>query len=124
MINKCILIGRLAGEPQIKQAGETTVVNFSLAVDRNFKNADGKKEVDFIPIVVWRKTAEIVAKYCNKGSQVAITGRIQVRNYEKDGKKVYVTEVVAEEVQLLGHSQSTEKKAVEGFEEIELNLPF
>ena len=73
-----------------------------LAVNRQFKSANGEKEVDFINIVAWRKTAEIIANYTSKGSQIGITGRIQTRSYEgNDGKRVYVTEVVAETVMLL-----------------------
>jgi single-strand DNA-binding protein len=121
-MNKVVIIGRLTGDPVTKQAGDATVVNITLAVDRIKRG-----EADFIPVVVWRKTAEIVAKYCNKGSQIAVCGRIQTRSYEKDGAKVYVTEVVADDVQLLGSPKTeTEKKMEsEGFDEIkEIQLPF
>ena len=79
-------------------------------LDRQFKNANGEKEVDFINIVAWRKTAEIIANYTSKGSQIGITGRIQTRSYEgNDGKRVYVTEVVAESVALLDSKQNNQQ---------------
>jgi len=87
MLNRVILIGRLTKDPDIRNLPNgTPVANFTLAVDRPFKNQQGEKETDFIPIVVWRKQAENCAKYLTKGSQVAIDGRIQVRSWEKDGK--------------------------------------
>lgn len=83
------------------------VATFSIAVNRNFTNQAGEKEADFINIVVWRKQAENCKNYLTKGSQVAIEGRIQTRNYDgQDGKKVYVTEVVAESVEFLSTKTS------------------
>ena len=71
-------------------------------MNRTFKNQNGEREADFINIVAWRQTAEIIAQYCGKGSQIGVTGRIQTRNYEnQQGQRVYVTEVVAEHVDLL-----------------------
>lgn len=103
-MNKVVLIGRLTKDVEIRYAGQGTALGgFTLAVNRRFKSKDGGQDVDFIPIVIWGKTAENTEKYCGKGSQVAVHGRIQVRNYEaKDGTKRYVTEVVAEEVEFLG----------------------
>ena len=103
MLNKAILIGRLTKDPAMRylQTG-IAVASFTLAVDRTFKNRDGEKETDFIPIVVWRKTAELCEKYLTKGSMAAVTGRIQTRSYEaQDGSTRYVTEIVADEVQFL-----------------------
>ena len=103
MLNKVCLTGRLTKDPELKylQNG-TAVTTFTLAVDRTFKNKNGKREADFINIVVWRKQAENVANYTHKGSLVAVAGRIQTRSYEgKDGQRRYITEVVAEEVHFL-----------------------
>lgn len=102
-MNNVSLVGRITKDIELKYTGsQTAVATGTLAVNRQFKNANGEKEVDFINIVAWRKTAEIIANYTSKGSQIGITGRIQTRNYEgNDGKRVYVTEVVAETVMLL-----------------------
>lgn len=102
-MNKVFLIGRLTRDPELRYTSSNiAVATFSLAVDRNFSNAAGEREADFINIVVWRKQAENVKNYMHKGSQVAIDGRIQTRSYDDtDGKKRYVTEVVADNVQFL-----------------------
>jgi single-strand DNA-binding protein len=103
-MNKVMLIGRLTRDPELRfTAGSGTAVStFTIAVDRNFKDKDGNKEADFIPVVVWNKRAELVANYLTKGRLVAVSGRIQTRTYEgNDGQKKYVTEVVADEVQFL-----------------------
>ena len=103
-MNKVILIGRLTRDPELRYTSSNVATcTFSAAVDRPFANQNGEREADFINIVVWRKQAENCKNYLTKGSQVAIDGRIQTRNYDdKDGKKVYVTEVVADNVQFLG----------------------
>jgi single-strand DNA-binding protein len=101
-MNKCILIGRLTKDPDLRytQSG-TAVATFTLAVDRP-RRSDSEKETDFIPVVAWGKTAENCANYIGKGSLVAVEGRIQVRTYEaKDGGKRWVTEVVAGAVHFL-----------------------
>lgn len=78
------------------------VTSFSLAVDRPFANQEGKKEADFLNIVTWRQLAETCANYLRKGRLTAVEGRIQVRNYENnEGKRVYVTEIVADNVRFL-----------------------
>lgn len=101
MINAVTLIGRLTKKPELKttQSG-LSVVQFTLAVGRKF----GKdKQADFISCVAWRKTAELVAQYTDKGHMVGVQGRIQTRSYDdRDGKRVYVTEVVADTVQFIG----------------------
>ena len=102
-MNKSMLIGRLTKDPELKflPGNGTANCTFTLAVDRKFSK-DGKKEADFIPVVVWGKQAESTANYMSKGKLIAISGRIQTRNYDaKDGTKRYVTEVVADEVQFL-----------------------
>lgn len=103
-MNKVVLIGRLTRDPELRfTAGSgSAVTTFTLAVDRNFKNKDGQREADFIPIVVWNKLAEVIANNVTKGRLVAVSGRIQTRTYEgNDGQKRYVTEVVADDFQFL-----------------------
>lgn len=103
MINNVVLIGRLTRDVELHRTPQDQVVGqFTLAVNRNFKNQDGGYDADFINCVIWRKLAENFANWVKKGNLVGITGRIQTRNYEgTDGKRVYVTEVVAESFQLL-----------------------
>lgn len=95
-MNSIQLIGRLTKDVEVKftQSG-TAVGNFTLAVNRSFKNEQGEREADFINCVIWRKAAENLAQFTRKGSQIGIDGRIQTRNYEnQQGQRVYVTEVV------------------------------
>lgn len=103
-MNKVFLIGRLTRDPELRYTGSNIpVASFSLAVNRNYTNQAGEREADFINIVVWRKQAENVKNYLSQGSQVAVDGRIQTRSYDgEDGKKRYVTEVVADNVEFLG----------------------
>lgn len=111
-MNNVSLVGRLTKDVEIKYTGsQTAVATGTLAVNRQFKNANGEREVDFINFVAWGKIAEIIANYTSKGSQIGITGRIQTRNYEgNDGKRVYVTEVVAESINLLDSRSSNEQQ--------------
>jgi len=111
MLNKVILIGRLTKDPELRYAGNNTpVVNFTLAVDRSFLNANKEREADFINVIVWRTQAENVKKYLSKGSLVAVEGRIQTGKYDKDGKTVYTTDVVADNVRFLDSKKSSESK--------------
>ena len=98
MINSANLTGRLTRDVDLKYtSGGVAIANFTLAVDRSFKSANGERETDFINCVAFRKTAEIMANHLRKGSLIGVTGRIQTRNYENNaGQKVYVTEIVAE----------------------------
>lgn len=100
-MNKAIIMGRLTRDPDVRTTpAQISVATFTLAVDRKFKNANGEKQADFISVVAWRGTADIVGKYFRKGSKMIVIGSIQTRTYDdKDGKKVYVTEVVADEVE-------------------------
>ena len=102
-MNKTFLVGRLTKDPELKYlSNNIAVANFTIAINRTFTNQIGEREADFINIVVWRKQAENVKKYLSKGSLVGIDGRIQTRNYENpEGKRVYITEVVADNVQFL-----------------------
>lgn len=103
-MNKVILIGRLTRDPEMRTTPSgVATTSFTIAVQRNYANAQGDREADFINCVAWRKQAENIAKYCIKGSQVAVDGRIQTRNYDaQDGTKRYVTEVIADNVTFLG----------------------
>jgi len=99
-MNKVILMGRLTRDPEVRYTttNNTLVCTFSIAVNRRFARQDQGQTADFFNIVAWDKTGEFCSKYFKKGQQVGIIGRLQTRNYDdKDGKKVYVTEVVAEE---------------------------
>ncbi|MFB0840979.1 single-stranded DNA-binding protein [Paenibacillus oleatilyticus] len=102
MLNRTILIGRLTKDPELRHTSNgTATTSFTIAVDRPFQT-NGKKEADFIPVVTWRQTAEACANYLSKGKLVAVEGRIQIRNYENnEGRRVYVTEVVADNVRFL-----------------------
>lgn len=105
MTNRVVLVGRLTKDP-VRGKGDTPVVRFTLAVSRNFKNAQGEVETDFIPVTVWRKQAENAEKYLTKGSLVSVDGRIQTGSYEKDKQRVYTTEINAENVQYLDTKNS------------------
>lgn len=103
MLNRVVLVGRLTKDPELKVSqSNISVVNFTLAVNRPFTNANGERGADFINIVVFRKQAENVNQYLKKGSLASVDGRLQSRTYEnKEGQRVYVTEVVADSVQFL-----------------------
>ena len=102
-MNQTCLIGRLTKDVELKYTpANQAVAQFTLAVNRTFKNANGERESDFINCVIWRKSAEKFANWAKKGALIGITGRIQTRNYENaQGQRVYVTEVVAENFQML-----------------------
>ncbi|WP_301420061.1 single-stranded DNA-binding protein [Mammaliicoccus lentus] len=103
MINRTVLVGRLTKDPEFRTTPNgVQVATFTLAVNRTFKNAQGEQETDFINCVVFRKQAENVNNYLQKGSLAGVEGRIQTRSYEnKEGQKVYVTEIVCDSVQFL-----------------------
>lgn len=102
MINNVTIVGRLTKEPELRftPAGKG-VASFTLAVNRSFTNQQGEREVDFIPVVVWGRSAENSANFLKKGSLAGAKGSIQTRSYDSDNGKRYVTEVVAEQVAFL-----------------------
>lgn len=102
-MNRVVLVGRLTKDPELRYTPQgTAVATFTLAVNRSFTNQAGEREADFINCVVWKKPAENVANFLKKGSLAGVDGRLQSRSYEdQSGKKIYVTEVVAESVQFL-----------------------
>lgn len=103
MMNRVILVGRLTKDPELRfTPNGVAVTTFTLAVNRAFTNQQGEREADFINCVVWRTPAENVANFLKKGSLAGVDGRVQTRSYDgQDGKRVYVTEVLAESVQFL-----------------------
>ncbi|PTL37347.1 single-stranded DNA-binding protein [Alkalicoccus saliphilus] len=113
MINRVVLVGRLTKDPELRYtANGIAVATFTLAVNRPFSNQQGNREADFINTVVWRKQAENVANYLKKGSMAGVDGRIQTRSFDNnEGRRVFMTEVVAESVQFLeprGSSQGSQ----------------
>ena len=98
-MNKVILMGRLTRDPEVRYSGETAIARFSIAVDRKYKK-DGGQEADFPSIVAFGKTAEFTEKYFKQGMKIALEGRLQTGSYtNKDGVKVYTTDVIAEAVE-------------------------
>lgn len=113
MINNSVLVGRLTKDPELRYTSSgSAVATFTLAVNRNFTNASGNREADYINCVIWRKPAENFANYARKGSLLGVVGRIQTRSYEnQQGQKVYVTEIVVENSQLLESRSQNEQRA-------------
>lgn len=117
MINRTVLVGRLTKDVELKytQSGQA-VASFTLAVNRQFTNAQGEREADFIQCVIWRKAAENFSKFTHKGSLVGIDGRIQTRSYDnQQGQRVYVTEVVVDNFALLDSKGGSQAKVDDPF---------
>ena len=100
--NHITLVGRLTRDAEIKEVSNTVRTSFSIAVDRPYRKEDGQYDTDFIPIVAWGRLGEIASQYLKKGNPVLIEGRLQVREYEKNEDKRWISEVVVENFQLLG----------------------
>ncbi|MGR6762690.1 single-stranded DNA-binding protein [Paenibacillus sp. T2-29] len=111
MLNRVILIGRLTKDPELRYTPNgIATTNFTLAVDRPFTSQGGERETDFLPIVTWRQLAETCANYLKKGRLTAVEGRVQVRNYENsEGKRIYVTEIVADNVRFLEGNRDSQR---------------
>ena len=124
-MNKWCGVGRLTKDPEIKlTTNQTKFCQFTLAVDRRFKDQNGQRQADFINCLAWRQTAEFIAKYFNKGSRIGVVGSIQTRSYEKDGQKVFTTEVIVDEAEFVestNKSDDTGKKETEAPVEVEPN---
>ena len=116
MINNVVLVGRLTRDPDLRTTGSgISVATFTLAVDRQYTNSQGERGADFINCVSWRKAAENFANFTSKGSLVGIQGRIQTRTYDdKDGKRVYVTEVIVDNFSLLESRRDRENRQTNG----------
>jgi single-strand DNA-binding protein len=109
-MNKAFLMGRLTRDPELKTIsnGQTSLCNFSIAIDRRFQKPGEEKQADFINCVAWRQQAEFVAKYFHKGSKILVIGSIQTRKYDdKEGRKVTATEVVVDEVEFVDSKSSS-----------------
>ena len=108
-MNKAVIVGRLVRNPDVRVLNDgKTVSKFTVAVDRRFKNKNGEKEADFIPVVVFGKPAEFVAEYVKKGNMVSVSGRITTGSYEKEGRKIYTTEITADEVNSIGSKKDNQ----------------
>lgn len=116
MINNIVLVGRLTKDPDLRYTTSGTgVATFTLAVNRNFTSADGTREADFINCVIWRKPAETLVNYAKKGVLIGVKGRIQTRSYDnQQGQKVYVTEVIADNFQLLESKKADSSQNTQG----------
>ena len=116
MINRVVLVGRLTRDPELRTTGSgISVATFTLAVDRQYTNAQGERGADFISCVIWRKAAENFCNFTSKGSLVGIDGRIQTRSYDnKDGQRVYVTEVIVDNFALLESRKDREARGQNG----------
>ena len=123
MTNRVVLIGRLTKDPDLKHSeSNLPILRFTIAVNRTFTDQNGQKQADFINCVAFRKQAENMARFLGRGSQIAVEGRIQTRNYQgKDGNTVYVTEVVAESVQFLESKNSPHSRQNNGFDSMSFN---
>ena len=108
-MNKVLLVGRLTADPELKEVGkEGKVVNFTVAVGRSYKNADGEYDTDFINCNVWNQVAENMSEYCHKGDVVGVKGSLQTSSYDdKDGIKRYKTEVRADKITFLSSKKTT-----------------
>ena len=108
-VNHVTLVGRLVRDVELRKTNSnTSVCSFTVAVDRRFKSQQGGQDADFISCIAWRQSADFLARYGGKGAIVSIEGRIQTRNYDNaSGQKVYVTEVVADSVQLISSKNGT-----------------
>lgn len=116
-MNKVILIGRLTRDPEVRVLSTgTAVANFSLAINRNFRNKEGNIDADFINITVYGRQVDVVQKYTSKGSQIGVEGRIQTRTYDaQDGTKRYATDVIAENIELLGSRKDNAGQPVNAY---------
>lgn len=108
-MNKVELIGRLTKEPEIKlTSNQTQFCNFTIAVDRRFKDANGQRQADFINCVAWKNTAVFIQKYFHKGNRIGLIGSIQVRSFDENGQKRFITEVIVDEVEFVESQPSSQ----------------
>src|SRR5690554_4580061 len=116
ILNRTILVGRLTRDPELRYTPNgVAVANFTVAANRPFRNQQGEQEADFINCVTWRKSAENLANFMRKGSLIGVDGRIQTRSYEnQDGRMVYVTEVLAENIQFLEPRGASQQRGEAG----------
>jgi single-strand DNA-binding protein len=119
MLNRVVLVGRLTRDPDLRYTPNgVAVANFTIAVNRPFSSQSGEREADFINCVVWRRAAENLANFMKKGSLVGVDGRLQSRSFDnQEGKRVFVTEVVADSVQFLETKGSSQGGGQGGFQQ-------
>ena len=112
-MNKVVLLGRLTAKPELRYTAQNTAyTRFSVAVNRNFTSADGKREADFINVIAWRKQAETISKYFDKGNLIALEGRLQTGSYDdKDGNKRYTTDVALDNFEFVESKAAREASA-------------
>ena len=111
MINSVVLVGRLTRDPELKYTtSNIAVATFSLAVNRNFKDANGEREADFINCVAWGQVADYLGSYGKKGKRIELEGQLHTRSYDKDDKKVYITEVYVDDCHLTSSKNSNEEE--------------
>ena len=110
-MNKIVIMGRITKQVDVRYTpSQKVVASLTLAVDRPFLGQDGKREADFIPVVIWGKTAEMVGNSCAKGHRLLVEGRLQIRNFDaKDGTKHWVTEVIANSVEFIERKEQAKK---------------
>ncbi|MGX7350086.1 single-stranded DNA-binding protein [Dolosicoccus paucivorans] len=123
-MNQVNFVGRIVKEVEVKSVGASHVVNNTLAVQRPRKNKDGEHLTDFIPFVAWDGLARVLGNYCQKGQQIAISGRMQSRNYQnKDGQMVYVIECLVNDLTLLDRSYKQEEDLTEELVDGHVDIP-
>ena len=120
-MNRVCLIGRLTNKPELRQTNSNlAVTRFTLAVNRNFSNSQGQREADFITIVAWRKQAENICRYLDKGSLISVEGRIQTGSFDgQDGQRRYTTEIVADQVNFLESRSQSQARSNNGYSSME-----
>jgi len=112
-MNSLVLTGRVTNDLILKEVGGSSLVNLTLAVDRDYKDKKGERITDFFDVTVWRQQADFIGKYGKKGDLVGITGQIQKRSYEKDGKNIWVTEIIARDVSILASKETPKQEATQ-----------
>lgn len=117
-MNKVVLVGRLTAKPELRYTPQNTAyTRFSVAVNRNFTNADGKRDADFINVVAWRKQAETISKYFDKGNLIALEGRLQTGSYDdKDGNKRYTVDVALDNFEFVESKAAREQSSSNNYE--------
>jgi single-strand DNA-binding protein len=124
-MNKIVILGRLTKDPEVRYTpSQKVVASLTLAVDRPFLGQDGKREADFIPVVIWGKTAELVGNSCAKGHRLLVEGRLQIRNFDaKDGTKHWVTEIIATNIEFIERREQPKDMANMGTD-VTKDVPF
>ena len=127
-MNRTFLTGNLVKDPDLRTTTSgVCVCTFRIAVTRRFKDKSGERVTDYFDIVAWKQLGEMCGRYLAKGRKVAVVGELQTRNYEKDGVKRYITEIIADEVEFLSPRETPQESAQEtqgGFVDVDYDLPF